>query len=141
MHGDWSSLSGYQQVTRLLNEGTLPTAILVANDQMALGALRALSEYGLPVPGAVSVVGYDDTEDSACFTPPLTTIKQDFRTLGKISIERLLALIDGEETVSELLPVSLVVRKTTAKPPSDSLSPQQLAEELARLARQVARLQ
>lgn len=141
MHGDWSSLSGYQHVTRLLNEGVTPTAILVANDQMALGALRALSEFGLPVPGAVSVVGYDDTEDSACFTPPLTTIKQDFKALGKVSVERLLGLIEGEETVSELLPVSLVERKTTAKPQSDTLSAQHLSEELARLARQVARLQ
>lgn len=140
MHGDWSSLSGYQHVTRLLNEGVMPTAILVANDQMALGALRALSEFGLSVPGAVSVVGYDDTEDSACFTPPLTTIKQDFKTLGKVSVERLLALIEGEESASELLPVSLIERKTTAKPQTEAISPQQLAEDLTRLARQVARL-
>lgn len=140
MHGDWSSLSGYQHVTRLLHEGTIPTAILVANDQMALGTLRALSEFGLPVPGAVSVVGYDDTEDSACFTPPLTTIKQDFKTLGKVSAERLLALIEGQETASELLPVSLIERKTTGKPQSEAISPQHLSEELARLARQVARL-
>ncbi len=140
MHGDWSSLSGYQHTLRLLNEGNIPTALLVANDQMALGALRALSEFGLPVPGAVSVVGYDDTEDSACFTPPLTTIKQDFKTLGKVSVERLLALIEGAEAVSELLPVSLVERKTTAKPQTDTISAQHVAEELTRLARQVARL-
>ncbi|MFL9149881.1 LacI family DNA-binding transcriptional regulator [Escherichia coli] len=141
MHGDWSSLSGYLQITQLLSEGIIPTAILVANDQMALGTLRALSECGLPVPGAVSVVGYDDTEDSACFTPPLTTIKQDFKMLGKISVERLLALIEGEEVVSGLLPVSLVERKTTARPSSDTLSARHLSRELTRLARQVARLQ
>lgn len=140
MHGDWSSLSGYQHVTQLLNEGTIPSAILVANDQMALGALRALSEFGLPVPGAISVVGYDDTEDSACFTPPLTTIKQDFKRLGKVSVERLLALIAGEETVSELLPVTLIERKTTSKPQANAVSAQHLAEELTRLARQVSRL-
>ena len=140
MHGDWSSLSGYQHVTQLLNEGIIPTAILIANDQMALGALRALSEFGLPVPGAVSVVGYDDTEDSACFTPPLTTIKQDFKNLGKVSVERLLTLIEGEETVSELLPVSLIERKTTDKPQANSVSALHLAEELTRLACQVARL-
>ena len=140
MHGDWRSLSGYQNISSLLNDGVVPTAILVANDQMALGALRALSESGLPVPGAVSVVGYDDTEDSACFTPPLTTIKQDFKALGKVSVERLLALIEGETSVSELLPVSIVERKTTDKPHSDAVSPQHLAEELTRLARHVARL-
>ncbi|MBZ9582953.1 LacI family DNA-binding transcriptional regulator [Klebsiella quasivariicola] len=140
MHGDWSSLSGYQNVTRLLNEGVIPTALLVANDQMALGALRALNEFGLPVPAAVSVVGYDDTEDSACFTPPLTTIKQDFKALGKISAERLLALIEGEEAFSELLSVSLIERKTTSSLQKDAISPQYLSEELARLARQVALL-
>ncbi len=140
IHGDWSSLSGYQHVTQMLNEGIIPTALLVANDQMALGALRALSEFGLSVPGAISVVGYDDTEDSACFTPPLTTIKQDFKNLGKVSVERLLALIEGEETVSELLPVSLIERKTTDKPQAYAASAQHLAEELTRLARQVSRL-
>ncbi|WP_438436512.1 LacI family DNA-binding transcriptional regulator [Kluyvera georgiana] len=140
VHGDWSSLSGYQHVTRLLHDGIVPSAILVGNDQMALGALRALHEFGLPVPGAVSVVGYDDTEDSACFTPPLTTIKQDFKTLGNIAVERLLALIEGQDAVSELLPVSLIERKTTAAPQTESPSAQQLADALSRLARQVARL-
>ncbi|MFD1801118.1 LacI family DNA-binding transcriptional regulator [Mixta tenebrionis] len=142
MEGDWSALSGYQQVTRLLNEGAQPGAILVANDQMALGALRALAEAGLQVPGEVSVIGYDDTADSACFIPPLTTIKQDFRALGNNSVERLIAMIRQPDAPirSDLLPVSLVIRKTTAPPYQGALSPQALSEALMRLARQAARL-
>lgn len=142
MEGDWSSLSGYEQVSRLLSKGCKPSAIIVANDQMALGALRALSEHGLSVPGEVSVVGYDDTEDSACFIPPLTTIKQDFRNLGKASVNRLLELIHqpSAQTLPQVLPVSLIERKTTAAPGSCSPSAQALADALAVLARQVAKL-
>lgn len=142
MEGDWSALSGYQQVSRLLNDGAQPGAILVANDQMALGALRALSEAGLQVPGDVSVIGYDDTADSACFIPPLTTIKQDFKMLGKDSVERLVEMIYQPDapTRSELLSVSLVERKTTAAPGGKNLSPQALSEALMQLARQAARL-
>ncbi|URQ60888.1 LacI family DNA-binding transcriptional regulator [Pantoea alhagi] len=142
MEGDWSALSGYQQVTRLLNEGPQPGAILVANDQMALGALRAITEAGLKVPNDISVIGYDDTADSACFIPPLTTIKQDFRMLGKNSVERLVEMICQPDapTRSELLPVSLVIRKTTAAPGRETLSPQALSDALMQLARQAARL-
>lgn len=143
MEGDWSSLSGYEQLSRLLDqESVTPTAIVVGNDQMALGALRALSEHGLAVPGDVSVIGYDDTEDSACFIPPLTTIKQDFKNLGKTSVERLLSLIQSRhhDAPSQMLPVTLVERKTTAAPGTTHLSPQALADALSILAHQVARL-
>ncbi|HGF5722512.1 TPA: DNA-binding transcriptional repressor LacI, partial [Klebsiella pneumoniae] len=74
--GDWSAMSGFQQTMQMLNEGIVPTAMLVANDQMALGAMRAITESGLRVGADISVVGYDDTEDSSCYIPPLTTIKQ-----------------------------------------------------------------
>lgn len=142
MEGDWSSLSGYEQVSRLLREGKTPEGIIVANDQMALGALRALSEQGLGVPADVSVVGYDDTEDSACFIPPLTTIKQDFRNLGKASVNRLVELIHQPDTPPEpqILPVALVERKTTAAPGGNVPSAQALADALTALARQVGRL-
>lgn len=108
---------------------------------MALGTLRALSEYGLSVPAEVSVVGYDDTEDSACFIPPLTTIKQDFSTLGKTSVDRLVELIHqpADLTRVQVLPVSLVERKTTAPVGSVAPSAQALADALTAIARQVAK--
>ncbi|WP_312952619.1 LacI family DNA-binding transcriptional regulator [Superficieibacter sp.] len=140
LHGDWSSLSGYEQTLRLLDTGTQPTALLVANDQMALGALRALAEAGLRVPAEMSVIGYDDTEDSACFIPPLTTIKQDFKRLGQASVNRLIDLIHDADAASDVLPVTLVERKTTAAPGDATPCAQTLAEALTTLARQVARL-
>nr|AGI38100.1 LhGR-I [Cloning vector pSOL9LHGRC] len=114
--GDWSAMSGFQQTMQMLNEGIVPTAMLVANDQMALGAMRAITESGLRVGADISVVGYDDTEDSSCYIPPLTTIKQDFRLLGQTSVDRLLQLSQGQAVKgNQLLPVSLVKRKTTSE--------------------------
>ncbi|WMY72390.1 LacI family DNA-binding transcriptional regulator [Buttiauxella selenatireducens] len=142
LQGDWSSQSGYLQTLALLGQGGKFTALLVANDQMALGALRALNESGLSVPGHVSVIGYDDTEDSACFIPPLTTIKQDFKALGSASVDRLLEQIHSpnQPVQASVLPVTLIERKTTAAPNAFTTSPQALAEALTVLARQVAQL-
>ncbi|WP_029685605.1 LacI family DNA-binding transcriptional regulator [Tatumella saanichensis] len=140
--GDWSALSGYQQTRQLLeDQGILPQALLIANDQMALGALRAISEAGLRVPDDISLIGYDDTEDSCCYIPPLTTIKQDFRQLGEMSVDRLLAL-DSEQHIPlcQQLPVSLVPRQTVGYPASSEPSPRSLAISLQQLAQQVARL-
>ncbi len=140
--GDWSAMSGFQQTMQMLNEGIVPTAMLVANDQMALGAMRAITESGLRVGADISVVGYDDTEDSSCYIPPLTTIKQDFRLLGKTSVDRLLKLSQGQSVKSnQLLPVSLVKRKTTLPPNTQTTSPRTLADSLMQLARQVSRLE
>lgn len=88
-------MSGFTQTMQMLNDGVIPTAMLVANDQMALGAMRAISESGLRVAADISVIGYDDTEDSACYIPPLTTIRQDFPTLGQTSVDKLLQLAQG----------------------------------------------
>ena len=66
------------------------TAVFVANDQMALGLLRALHEAGRSVPDDVSVVGFDDIPEAAFFTPPLTTVRQDFIEIGRQSFHLLL---------------------------------------------------
>ena len=93
--GDWSAMSGFQQTMQMLNEGIVPTAMLVANDQMALGAMRAITESGLRVGADISVVGYDDTEDSSCYIPPLTTIKQGFSPAGANQRGPLAATLSG----------------------------------------------
>lgn len=93
--GDWSAMSGFQQTMQMLNEGIVPTAMLVANDQMALGAMRAITESGLRVGADISVVGYDDTEDSSCYIPPLTTIKTGFSPAGANQRGPLAATLSG----------------------------------------------
>ncbi|WP_030323537.1 LacI family DNA-binding transcriptional regulator [Streptomyces sp. NRRL B-3229] len=96
LHGDWSPLSGYragQELAGWVGRGL--TAVFVANDQMALGVLRALREAGVRTPQDVAVVGFDDIPESEFFAPPLTTVRQDFAEVGKRSISLLLDLIEG----------------------------------------------
>ncbi|QDX98049.1 LacI family DNA-binding transcriptional regulator [Pectobacterium carotovorum subsp. carotovorum] len=141
LHGDWSAASGYHQTLALLGQSLRVSAIVVANDQMALGVLRALHEYGLRVPEQMSVIGFDDTQDSAYYTPPLTTIRQDFRLLGKEGVTRLLATLrDPTQSTSLLLPTELVVRHSTAVHSSTHASLQELTKNLLDITRQLQRL-
>ena len=82
--GDWSAESGYRVGQQLLADGDLPTAVFAANDLMAIGLIRALVEAGVSVPGQVSVVGFDDIDATGFMLPPLTTVRQDLVTLGRL---------------------------------------------------------
>ncbi|PMO37632.1 LacI family transcriptional regulator [Vibrio splendidus] len=84
--GNWQAESGYLGVREAVAKQAVFDAVLVASDQMALGALRAMQELQIPVPDKVAVVGFDGIEDSAFFNPPLTTIKQDFTTIGRQAV-------------------------------------------------------
>jgi DNA-binding LacI/PurR family transcriptional regulator len=88
LSGDWSARSGYEagQVLARIPDAT---AIFVANDDMALGVLRALHERGRRVPEDVAIVGFDDTPESAYFIPPLTTVRQDFQRVGRAAVQLL----------------------------------------------------
>lgn len=115
--GDWSPESGYQVGLDLVARGELPTAVFAANDLMAIGLVRALVESGVSVPGQVSVVGFDDIDATGFLLPPLTTVRQDLVTLGRLGVERLLARIDGAEPGDPIRqPPELVVRASTAPP-------------------------
>jgi DNA-binding LacI/PurR family transcriptional regulator len=92
--GDWSARSGYELGQRLATTANV-TAVFVANDQMALGLLRSLSEAGKRVPQDISIVGFDDIPEAAYFTPPLTTVRQDFNEMGRLSLVVLLEQIEG----------------------------------------------
>jgi DNA-binding LacI/PurR family transcriptional regulator len=117
--GDWSPQSGYDLGRRLAADPAV-TAIFVANDQMALGTLRALHEAGRAIPGDVSVVGFDDIPEAPFFTPPLTTVRQDFGEVGRRSLRLLLDTIESVEPAPapRESPLALIVRASTAAPPS-----------------------
>ncbi|MEV1012053.1 LacI family DNA-binding transcriptional regulator [Streptomyces sp. NPDC049881] len=118
VRGDWSAESGYR-AGLLLAADPACTAVFAANDQMALGLLRALREKGRSVPEEVSVVGFDDIPEAASFVPPLTTIHQDFAAVGRLCVEGVLRQIRTESTErgTTLVPTQLVVRDSTAAPP------------------------
>ena len=112
---DWSAGQGYEAGRRLLT-GELPTAVFAANDQLALGLLHAFSEGGVRVPDDVSVVGFDDVDGSAHFSPPLTTVRQEFGPLGRRCVQLLLAAIAGHRTEPELIEPHIVVRASSGPP-------------------------
>ena len=111
LRGDWSAASGHRAGEAL---ATLPevTAVFAANDQMALGVLRAFADAGRRVPEDVAVIGFDDVPDSADFRPPLTTVRQDFDALGERAVAALIAAIDGVDTGVEVVPTRLVLRES-----------------------------
>lgn len=126
LQGGWDAASGYEAGLALIEQRKLDdqptvTGVFVANDQMAVGVLRALQEAGLRVPEDISVVGYDDQPEAAFFLPPLTTIKQDFEELGRRCMSAVLQQLDSEAGNEEqIVNPRLVVRSTTAAP---ALSP------------------
>lgn len=95
--GDWSPRSGYR-LGRQLAVDPAVSAIFVANDQMAIGVLRALQETGRRVPEDVSLVGFDDIPEAAFLTPTLTTVRQDFAEVGRRSLRVLVAAIEAAGT-------------------------------------------
>lgn len=116
IEGNWSTPGGYQATRRLLEQGHRFSAVVAANDSMALGAYRALHQAGLSVPDDVSVVGFDDILEAAYFTPPLTTVSHDYIQLGAMGFEYLMQLMDDPETRIEqkLIRPKLIVRDSTS---------------------------
>ena len=110
--------SGYRVGLQLAGDLEV-TAIFVANDQMALGVLRALHERGREIPREVSIVGFDDIPEAQYFTPPLTTVRQDFGEMGRSSLRLLLELMQdtGQPPQRVTIAPELVVRRSTAPPP------------------------
>jgi DNA-binding LacI/PurR family transcriptional regulator len=114
MTGDWGSRAGYELGSRLAADPSV-TAVFVANDQMALGVLRAMHEQGRRIPADVSVIGFDDIPEAAYLLPPLTTIRQDFNELGNRALRLMLQTIeagDGQLQGYSVEP-ELIVRAST----------------------------
>ncbi|QQQ73936.1 LacI family DNA-binding transcriptional regulator [Saccharothrix sp. 6-C] len=118
MSADWSAASGYRagQVLARMPE---VTAIFAANDHLALGILRAMSERGRRVPHDVSVVGFDDVPEAAYFIPPLTTVRPDFAEVARDALDLLITQIDGNP-VDEIRRASspTLVPRDSVRPPS-----------------------
>ena len=114
LEGDWSIATGYEIGKVIAARKIRPTALFTSNDHLALGAIKALGENGVRVPGDMSIVGFDDIPEAAFLRPALTTIRQDFDQLGKLAIERMLIQL-REPTKREALTISpeLIVREST----------------------------
>jgi DNA-binding LacI/PurR family transcriptional regulator len=113
----WTSEWGYQAAKKLACDGTV-TAVLCGNDDIALGAIRAMRESGRAVPGDVSIIGFDDMPYAQFLSPALTTVRQDFNALGKVSFAKLLELAESNRRVP--WPASpqaeLIIRESVGPP-------------------------
>jgi len=116
IEGNWTTPGGYQAARRILEQGHSFSAVIAANDSMALGAYRALHQAGLAVPDDVSVVGFDDILEATYFSPPLTTVRHNYIQLGALGFEYLMQLMDDPETPIEqkVITPKLIVRESTA---------------------------
>jgi len=108
--------SGYSATCELLERGTQFDAIVAASDLIAMGALHALQERHVEVPGQVAVVGFDDIPAATLTNPPLTTVAQDTRLAGDVLVETVLSQIKGEPAEARTLKTRLIVRQSCGAP-------------------------
>ncbi|HLZ60362.1 MAG TPA: LacI family DNA-binding transcriptional regulator [Ktedonosporobacter sp.] len=112
-----SADGGYKACKRLLARGVPFTALFCANDEMAIGAMKALREAGLRIPEDISLVGFDDINMVEHLTPALTTVRVDKEALGAIAVKRLLSLMSNPDgiSVSSVVDVNLVIRDSVSR--------------------------
>jgi len=117
LSGDWTAASGHAALVGQPLDSRV-TAVVASNDQMALGAIHALANAGISVPGDVSVTGFDDIQEASYFLPSLTTVNIDFESQGTFIFEALKAAIAGEAAPdpSSFMRPQLIVRNSTALP-------------------------
>jgi DNA-binding LacI/PurR family transcriptional regulator len=110
--GDWSVESGYRLMSDILASGAQFDALFAQNDRMAIGAIHALREAGMKVPGDVSVIGFDDVPLAAYQDPPLTTVRQELLEIGREAALLLIQRIERPDQPRQhrLLPARLVER-------------------------------
>jgi LacI family transcriptional regulator len=115
---DWQFEAAHGEMRSLLDLAEPPTAVFVGSDEQCLGVYRALHERAMPVPEAMSVVGFDDMPYAALVTPALTTVRQPLREMGRVATRMLLRLIAGEpvETVRVELATPLIKRASCGPP-------------------------
>jgi LacI family repressor for deo operon, udp, cdd, tsx, nupC, and nupG len=117
VHGDGMPEGGAKAMAQLLALPNRPTAVFCYNDMSALGAMRQIRASGLQVPDDVSVAGFDDLYISQYLEPPLTTVRQPMRQMGRMAMETLLHIFDGPHSTHNLrVEGQLIIRQSTASP-------------------------
>jgi DNA-binding LacI/PurR family transcriptional regulator len=112
---DFSAVGGEHATRAILDLDDPPTAIVYANDVMAIAGLTVAREYGIDVPGDLSITGFDDTELAAHVSPALTSVRSDPFGWGRAAARTLLDLVDGKSGPDmEMPPAQLVIRGSTA---------------------------
>ncbi len=119
LDGQFSPIGGYEAANRLLNVPDRPTAIVCANDEIAVGVYRAVWERNLRIPDTFSVVGFDDALAGRITLPPLTTVRQPIEQMGAAALRALIDLIEGRPAHGRSFGTDLIVRESTCRPKED----------------------
>ena len=116
--GEWGATGGYQIMKQFIEEAeTLPTALVCASDQMAIGVMRALHEAKIKVPQDVSIIGFNDIEAAGFLNPPLSTVRIHTDEMGKTAVKLLYDRLQGREIpIKAVLSTELVLRDSTSAP-------------------------
>ncbi|MCV9886069.1 LacI family DNA-binding transcriptional regulator [Metabacillus halosaccharovorans] len=115
--GEWGATGGYQLMRKFLEEGTLPTALVCASDQMAIGAMRALHEANIRVPQDLSVIGVNDIEAAEFLNPPLSTVRIHTDEMGRTAVKLLYDRLKGREIpIKAVLSTKLMIRDSSSTP-------------------------
>ncbi|MBA7556659.1 HTH-type transcriptional repressor PurR [subsurface metagenome] len=109
--------SGYEAMQKLLESSLVPTAVFVANDLDAIGAMKAVKEKGLRIPEDIAFIGFDDIQLASYTEPSLTTVRQPIFKMGTTAISLLVQLIErkGKEPLKVELPTQLIIRKSSGE--------------------------
>jgi DNA-binding LacI/PurR family transcriptional regulator len=113
VEGDYTTRAGYNGMKTLLQRFPTIDAVFAASDQMAMGAMQAAREMGRMIPDDLAVVGFDGTPMTAHTNPPLTTVRQDIQTAGRLLVDNLLRYIEDGKPTNIVLPVTLLPRQST----------------------------
>ncbi|EAM8615963.1 LacI family transcriptional regulator [Salmonella enterica] len=114
IHSDFTEVSAYKKMNELIKNGTSPSAIFSANDEMAIGIIRAAKENNIQIPHQLKIVGFDNIYASGLLTPSLTTINHHKYEMGVIAAKTLFKVFKEENNIDEitLLPTELIRRET-----------------------------
>ncbi|MEG2290103.1 MAG: LacI family DNA-binding transcriptional regulator [Clostridium sp.] len=101
VEGDFTIGSGYKAMKKLLVLEKMPTAVFCSNDEMAVGAMKAVFEAGLSVPKDISIIGFDESELDAFLTPALSSVRRPIKEVGRKGAEKLLQIIEKNDYIGE----------------------------------------
>ncbi len=120
VEGEWSAVSGEQGMKLLLEQQPDIDAVFASNDQIALGALGYAHRQGIQIPKDLAIVGFDNTPESACYWPPLTTVYQQLLDVGRVAVQTLHSMIEADRQAIQpdnapltMLKPELVVRASS----------------------------
>lgn len=114
--GDFTPASGYEAMKDLLSLPPYPTAVFVASDVVAIGAIQAIKQAGLRIPQDIEIIGFDDVPMAEFYDPPLSTVRLPAFDLGRLAGDQLIKMILGNDTdlPGVLLETELILRESTS---------------------------